>query len=703
VTFTEPVDGASLDGNVLLFERARAGVALDPLTAVPLPVTFIPNQTVRFTNQADITNCTDPVMVDQVTIVPLVPLDQKSTFTVAVLSGLRTANGEAFNPSFTWSLVREPQPVVVFDDAGNVTTNRTPLDPLKAADKAQLQGIDLLWNAHHQAITFLGGTGHQSDDLLLAFEFNTQTTTDPVDPMVAGSIASNPTALPLLGTTSVVAAAGTPGARPAPFNQCAVDDPLDNTQCFLRVAIGGTKGYAFGKAACASLGCAAISDVLGSLMLSKQYLTDVDNTLYTGTGAQPIPGPWNDPLKPTVIHDTDNVNPLLNDVQAQVKALIFLPQGAVPTDGFPTVIFQHGITREKEDVFGIAGNLASKGFAVVAIDTALHGSRAVRISDDVAIGCGDVNTGLLGPRPDLGPDPASNPQCYHPPFSTDLAATRDGFRQGLLDNEQLVTSLEACGTTACGALKVDPTKIFYIGHSLGGIYGAMTTGLTNVKAAVLNVAGAGWVDILVNTDTLEFQCPLVDGLIDAGLLVGDKLDPVNGTGLCLTDAWKTQPGFQQFAVIGRWVLDSADPANYNTRLAPTKFLLQEVEGDHVVPNIATDNLGALAAQIRGDASCGDPSSGSVIPSSALLADPTNTHYLNYITVAPGDASCPLGNSFSHGAILKPDGRCSVTTTTICGDDEDCPGSETCGPATDGNLGTARLQTDAIFFLLSNLN
>lgn len=714
VTFTEQVDVASLAGRVLVFQRAASGEGTDPLTAIPVPVAPIPGMTQRFTNQTDIKACTDPVAVHQVTFVPLVPLEQKSTYTVALLSGIKTVGGEDFDASFTWSLVREPQPVVAFDDAGNVTLNRTPLDPLVPADKAQLQGIDLLWNAHAGAVAFLGATGHDSSELLLAFEFNTQTVTDPLDPAVEGSVASTPTAAPMIGNLSVSVTIPGLAARTAgsPFQQCVPDDPISDTECFLRVVVGGGN-YAVGKATCAAIGCAAVNDLLGSLVLSKQYRQDVDNTMYTGTGTAPIPGAWSDPISPDVVHNTDNPNPLANDAQAQIQASVFIPQGAVPANGFPVVIFQHGITRSKNDVFAVMGSLTSQGYIVVAIDAADHGTRAVRISNaanaNPKLDCSDVNVGIPGPRADRGPDPSAHSNCYAPIFSSDLAATRDGFRQSVLDLQQVVTSLQACGTTACGAkLKVDVDQIFYLGQSLGGIYGSVLTAVDDrIKSSVLNASAVGWLDILENTQqTVAFQCPLVDALIDAGFLSGDKFDPVAGTGLCLTDAWKTDPGYRQFAVIGRWVLDPADPANFAPRLADANFLLQRIDNDEVFPNIATDNEGALAEQIRGDASCGQVIGSSVPPSTALLAVPGQTLFLNYQSVPPATPGCTVGNTFTHGSLLAPTGRCATTTTTICNPrgvpgDNGCPNNEVCNSAADGTFATVRLQTDAIFFLLSN--
>lgn len=693
VTFTEPVDLASLAGNVLLFERVREGTPSDPRTATSIPVVAIAGKAVRYGNTTDIKACSDPTMIDLVSFVPTMPLHQKSTYTVALLSGIKTASGADFEASFTWSLIRESEPVVVLDSAGNVITNRTPLDPNKASDKARLAGISLLWNAHHSAVTFLTDTGRRTNDLLLAFEFNTQTTTDPLDPMVAGSPASTPTALPLLGNTSTSTAVA--GTRAGPFQQCIPDDPISDTQCFLRVLLGAGN-YAVGKATCAPAGCAAISDVLGSLLLSKQYVTDVPNTRYTGTGATPTTGAWTDPVRPTVVHDTSNPNPLANDVQAKLGVLVLIPQQAAPAAGFPTVIFQHGITRSRNDVLAVAGALTSQGYAVVSMDAVGHGSRAVRISDaadtDPVLDCTNVTVGIPGPRPDLGPDPTSRSACYAPVLSSDLAATRDSFRQTVLDLQQLVTSLKACGTTNCGKLKVDPTRIVYVGHSMiGGNLGAIALSVADFKAGVLDAAGAGWFDIIENTgQTVAFQCPLVDALIDAGVLMGAKFDKTTMTGLCTTPAWKATAGYRQFSVIGRWILDPADPANFAAKLAAKSFLLQRIEDDKVLPNLATDNLGTLALQLRGDASCGVPIGTSIPPSTALLAAPAQSHFLNYRTLAPGDPSCPPGNTFAHGSLLQPEpsvlgAACDPTTGAAC----------------DGTFATVRLQTDAVFYLLSN--
>jgi hypothetical protein len=174
--------------------------------------------------------------------------------------------------------------------------------------------------------------------------------------------------------------------------------------------------------------------------------------------------------------------------------------------------------------------------------------------------------------------------------------------------------------------------------------------------------------------------------------MGAKYDKASGTGLCTTDAWKTAPGYRQFAAIARWILDPADPANFGAKLAERRFLLERIDEDEVVPNLATDRLGEIADQLLGDASCGVPMGTSgIVPSTALLAAPKQSQFLDYVTVPPGSASCPPGNTFTHGSLLQPAPSVTGLTCNI-----------TTGAGCDGTFATVRLQTDSIYFLLSNV-
>jgi pimeloyl-ACP methyl ester carboxylesterase len=648
-TFTEPVDMASLMDNVVLIKRATGMTPVDPSTATPIPTVVQVGTTAR--SSAD---CATTTMVNSVTIIPTVPLEENSTYTVALLKGIKTTSGVEFGPSFTWALISQAQPPVVLDAQGNVIVNNTPLSPTDPAQLAQLQGIAQLWAAEAQGLAFLQAKGIDRSDVLLSWEFNTQTTTDPLDPAIAGSPASAVTGAPFLGLQSIVAVAGNRAALP--YSQCVAGD--DNAECYLKIALGGGN-YNDGNAICGQVGCANVGDILAGAFASKQYQVETPNPL---AGGEPIPGAWDNPYKPTV-QRTENI-----------EVLVFVPAAAPPPSGFPAIVFGHGLGSLKNTTFAIGPQLASPqpalgfntGFVTVAMDFVAHGSRAVRIS----------NTGACADMGGTPPDPSVLPQCFAPFLSPNLAATRDNIRQSVLDLQGLTDSLEACGTTACTTpnanLKIDTSQISYAGISLGGIIGSMAVATKpELKAGLLNVAGAGWLDILENTETLAIRCSLVDGLIAAGILVGEPFNPVNMTGLCTTDAWKMQPGYRQFSSIARWVLDPADPANFNRKLIGRHVLLQEVVGDTVVPNIATDRFGALMLLPPMNADPAVPP--TILPSAAITTNPMTGKFVKYMNIAG-----PPPNDFVHSSLLRP-------APTGVG----------------GQLGTIRLQTDAITYLILN--
>ncbi len=637
VTFTEAVDETTLTGNIVMYQRAKGAMSNDPTSAHLVPTKLVTGSALRFDPAA----CATPASINAVNIIPLVPLDEKSTYTVAVLQGVKTADGKDFIPSFTWALVRQKtDPVTVVN--GMVTAENTPLDPSDPTDAngngipdsiEQLLSLDGLWKAEAQGLAFLDATGTITDrsKVLLAWEVTTQTTTDPLDPTVPNSPAATLATTPFIGTQSLTCnynAVTCPNGIDrvtvgSPYQTCT--DPATaagNTQCFMKVALGVASGatgaaiYPTGAVVCGQVGCAAIGDVLAAgLQTTTQLQVPGPNAL---SGGAMIPGAWSDPVAPA------------SQGNAILQVLIFVPVTAGP---YPTVVFGHGLGSSKSALIAFAPQLAASPlhFASVAIDDVASGSRAVQISNDASIGCSGT------------PDPTAAGQCFQQIFSTDLAQTRDNFRQTILDMQRLTLAAKACVGTACASadtaavLNVDPAHIVYAGQSLGGILGSTTFSVAaDLKSAVLNVAAMGWVDILENTNTLEFNCPIVDALIDDGIIMGDKWNGLDtgATGLCTTPAWKAQPGYQQFASTARWILDPADGANFSSKLAPKKFILQEVVGDIVVPNYATDNDGALVGLTPGMADLFVPvcASGTnagmpcaddtACPASKCLADPS---------------------------------------------------------------------------------
>ncbi len=699
VTLTEAADPATVAGNVVLFKVASGMTPVDPTSAQPVPVFTTVNTTLRF----DPANCAAPAMVAAIDIVPLVPLDEKSTYVYAILDGLKTANGTPFLPSPTWALVRQPADPVTLDDMGNVVSDRTPLVPGQDAngngidDTVELQGLDGLWKLHAPLLMFLAATNHMPGNILVAAGFNTQTTTDPLDPAVASSPASTTPTTPLGLMISVPTQDGVTAEQ------------------FLTAALPpGT---------CNAIPCNAVGDIFGGHLTSPSYQVLGPNPL---AGGAMVPGPWSDPVHPMVVSPTQSL-----------EFIAAIPKSAPPAGGYPLVVFGHGLGSAKETLAVFAPQLAAAGFASIAIDFQAHGSRAVRESIDPAIGCAGHcavattmacdgfmancpanDTCLNGAGQAIAPTVTQ--QCYAPFLSTDLATTRDNIRQTVLDLQRLIQAAKACGTAGCAAanapssvLAVDGAHIVYAGISLGGIIGSTNASVAkDLQAAVLNVPGVGLVDILENTASLAIRCPLVNTLIQAGILMGQLWDPAMPTvGLCTTDAWKMQPGYQQFASTARWVLDPADGANFTPKLAPKRFLIQEVvmgdggPADQVVPNIATNNEGMLVGLTPATA---DPFTPVTPPpptgaSAAILANPMTSKWLQYPSLAPGPSTDGFGNLFQHASLLSPApsamGHCSNAPATTCMDASACGGPGVC--IFPGQLGTARVQTDAITFLLAN--
>ena len=609
-TTSEAVDPATIAASVTL---ARTG------SATPVPVFAFASMTAR--NSAD---CSSSKAVNSVVLVPLQPLAQSNNYSVIIKRGLKTTTGAEFGPSTVWGLVRQAtNPVTV--QAGAVVAERTPFDANDPDDVKTLLGLDMLWKAHFAAMgTAVTSLRLNRDDVVLAWEFTTQSTTIAIDPSNSTSIASQLPETPLLQVQSITSG---------------------NTAAYMNGVLGATN--------CASLGCAAVGDVLVGGLISPNYQRATANPL---SGGATIPGSWSDPLAPTKVSD----NP--------ITALMFVPAAAAPVAGYPTIIFGHGLGQDNTNLFALASQLARAGFASVAIDFVAHGSRAVLTSDAAALGCS------------TSPKPKTHPQCFAPFLSADLAGTRDNVRQTVIDLLRLGKAIKACGTTNCGAFQVNGARIGYAGLSLGGIIGSMTSAMsTEIQAAVLSVPGGGWLDILENTATLEIRCSLVNSLIDAGVLVGDKWNPMAGTGLCTTDAWKTQAGYRSFATAARWILDSADPANFAAKLAPRKFLIQKVVEDKVIPNVATDALAKLAGLTSQDASIATGAQIPPPPSTAITAAPTMPHWVTYKNL-PADAGVGFpGNTYQHSSLLAP-----------------------ANSNNDGVLGMLQMQVDAITFLALNL-
>jgi hypothetical protein len=278
----------------------------------------------------------------------------------------------------------------------------------------------------------------------------------------------------------------------------------------------------------------------------------------------------------------------------KIPVLIFKPNGNSPSggvkpdEGWPVVVFMHGITRSRQDVTAIADTYASQGFVVVTIDQVLHGITdktnplyagpdnplaAVLYGPDVRERTFDVdyiNNGTGAP----GPDGVIDPSGQHVINLTAPLVTRDGLRQTGSDMITLVKSL-AAGNLNLDLVEggdIDSDRIHYAGISLGGIVGPACI-CTEMKSYYLNVPGAPLPEILRTS-------PSFAPAINAGLAAASGGLVVPGTS-----------AYSQFFRDLMMLWDGGDPANYVKRLSQDRpVLFTKVIGDTVVPNGTNDYL-----------------------------------------------------------------------------------------------------------------
>ncbi len=184
-----------------------------------------------------------------------------------------------------------------------------------------------------------------------------------------------------------------------------------------------------------------------------------------------------------------------------------------PPQGWPVVVHQHGTGGNfrshcrSNDALEAASQLGKAGFISVGIDQPLHGTRA---------GGGEASS--------LDHFNFVNPE-----------SGRTNFRQGAIDAIYLAHSLAAAPatfTTPDGhAITTDPARVYFFGHSQGGLTGSIALPYfgTDVKAAVLSGAGAGLSITLVERKDPVDLAQAIEAV--AGLESGEaltELHPITG-------------------------------------------------------------------------------------------------------------------------------------------------------------------------------
>lgn len=276
----------------------------------------------------------------------------------------------------------------------------------------------------------------------------------------------------------------------------------------------------------------------------------------------------------------------------RIPFTIALPSSPPPTEaGYPVMIVQHGLNGDRAWIFAIANTAARAGVATVAIEAVEHGSRASP-TDEVSSFEGTYQ----GPD-GLGDDAGLAVLDFFEQF-TNLLGARDSFRESVLGHAQLARMVSspdldlsalgaALGTTAP---RLDAARVYYIGDSLGGILGSVTTAIEpTLSMSILNVPGGGIVQRLMPGAPRAAE--LVELLVQAMF---------GATSRDLYMPWSPATGLMQT------ILDAGDPQSYaphwlddrlevlGAPLPPRSIVVVEVDRDELVSNESTDHI-AMAA------------------------------------------------------------------------------------------------------------
>ena len=573
---------------------------------------------------------------DSVAVVPLKPLKAKTTYILALTNNLKDSNGRAVAGSSTYEAVRQ-----------DITTH-----PLGSEAQRGLQGVV---NSYEAAIA---AAGADKGALIYTMAFTTQSTIDVlattkalmannVPAMVANAMQGIPTIgvqdtgmsvadilagqippslVPLYSTANFMQGSIT---LPYYLGVPTAENPLAPTNgwwkslcdsgAMLAGFVAGGGALPEGPLSQSDGVCMAVSEAAGLAApglrdVSSVFPLDVERNL---TKFSPVPKA-NANMPVVVQMTTPDVN-----VANAVRAGLGLPANLVePTNGWPVVILQHGITSKKEDMLALTGILSMYGLATVAINHPLHGD------PDVFGGLlsgGSRGFDITGPNgvPDgIDEINASTVSATHYMNLASLLTTRDNLRQSTSDLLGLRLGMNFLGGfhVEGNPVKIDSSKVHFLGHSLGAIAGINFIGLTNtsldpqvdplfaVKTNVQAMPGVMMANFLMESGAFgdvikssltaaaspEFQAFIAqsypNGASETELVIAyrgfyDALTPEQQAGLNGT--------FAQFAFAAQTVTDAADPANYAAMMAATNTPTHLIEvigdgsdnlSDQVIPN-----------------------------------------------------------------------------------------------------------------------
>lgn len=341
-----------------------------------------------------------------------------------------------------------------------------------------------------------------------------------------------------------------------------------------------------------------------------------------------------------------------------------------PANGYPVVVYQHGITSQKETVIALAGTLTAQGYALIAIDLPLHGQNAV-------------------PGHTTGSAWGQDFMAIGAPL-----ATRTSIQQGALNLSRLEFVLKTGGlsTALAGAglatstpdITTAPSNIKFVGVSLGAIVGTYYL----ASNTTLSATGLPYTQTTLNDDMKGF---LNNPGGRTGYLIqhSPAFGPTVDAGLAAVGIVKNSPTYHQFFQVTQSVVDPVDPASVTAPLYGTasgapvngpsrlsgRVVIQEAtsstfdqygyttstDGDQVISNAFTRYL---ANSLGGRAVLGSAAAAAVGPNFSQLAYTAGGTYLVGGALPTAHAAGVVGTPFMFTLSPGPTAKVANAATSV---------------------------------------
>lgn len=587
--FSLPIDAATVTPAAVRVFQATADPATSAIISIDAELVFF----VDFIATVSSVDSTGQTLA----ILPLIPLDAITTYVVVITNDLRSTDGRSAQASQVFTSAQIPQPVwdgtsslfASFDDA---TAER--LEPLRQLMVAQSAALE----------TYETGL---SAAAALAWNFKTQSISNVLGAVKAALVDPAPPANLILAPTGA-------------------DSPFEAADIFV-----GTLDVPYYSTA---FSAASPTDPLTTFWLSDT-----------------LPPPAFFPDATEKFLTQFNPIPVATETQT-IPVLVTVPKTAAPGAGWPVVIYQHGITTNRGTMLAVADAMASQDFVTIAIDLPLHGITGnetngtegfyapgfaggpldVISTNERTFDMDLVTQDSSGSITAAVPDGITDSSGRHFINLASVLTTRDNLRQAVAD---LFTLRKAVTGATLSGSGVDASRIYFLGHSFGGMVGSIFLALDpDVRDAVLAMSGGGIAKLLDGS-------PRFGPEIAAGL--GAQAGISKGTS-----------DFESFLGAAQATVDSADPINYAAGTVTGRgVLLFEVVGDdnnlpdQVIPN----HVGTLANGFQ-DAPAG------TVPGPLSGTEPliTAQQLMSVSSSTPPGADLKAAIRFTaghHGSILTP--------------------------------------------------